>query len=196
MTSTKTSVRGFWIWRAWPRSSWAKGREDDEGRHPHQGDPERRLQPIVFCRFIHTRNTLQGASRPTRKECYVGCVTGLLSPEEREARVNEMEKAEPASRVLVCTDCLSEGINMQSLLMPWSIMTSPITRPARNSATGGWTGMVKEQEGALAHLLRHRQSDRRHRPGGAHQEASQDPQFARHFGSDPRELGANRGCDF
>jgi superfamily II DNA or RNA helicase len=72
--------------------------------------------PIVFCRFIHTAEYLAKELRDRLgRNVTVGCVTGLLSPEEREARVNEMEKAEPASRVLVCTDCLSEGINMQSL---------------------------------------------------------------------------------
>jgi hypothetical protein len=38
-------------------------------------------------------------------------VTGLLPPIEREARI--LELAEKEARVLVCTDCLSEGINLQ-----------------------------------------------------------------------------------
>src|SRR5258708_28998964 len=41
----------------------------------------------------------------------VAAVTGLLPPAEREARVAELGQA--PKRVLVCTDCLSEGINLQ-----------------------------------------------------------------------------------
>src|SRR5262245_35790638 len=38
-------------------------------------------------------------------------VTGNLPPDEREERVRQL--AESEKRVLVCTDCLSEGINLQ-----------------------------------------------------------------------------------
>jgi len=41
----------------------------------------------------------------------VAAVTGLLPPSEREERV--LKLAESPKRVLVCTDCLSEGINLQ-----------------------------------------------------------------------------------
>src|SRR5208282_2096877 len=42
----------------------------------------------------------------------VESVTGLLPPAEREARIASLV-AEPGEYVLVCTDCLSEGINLQ-----------------------------------------------------------------------------------
>ena len=42
----------------------------------------------------------------------VESVTGLLPPAEREARIAALA-AEPGQYVLVCTDCLSEGINLQ-----------------------------------------------------------------------------------
>jgi superfamily II DNA/RNA helicase len=45
------------------------------------------------------------------KAVEVAAVTGLLPPSEREARV--LQLAESPKRVLVCTDCLSEGINLQ-----------------------------------------------------------------------------------
>ncbi|MGE3726430.1 MAG: helicase-related protein, partial [Candidatus Sericytochromatia bacterium] len=41
----------------------------------------------------------------------VEVVTGTLPPDERQDRVAAMEQSE--QRVLVCTDCLSEGINLQ-----------------------------------------------------------------------------------
>src|SRR4030095_14309867 len=45
------------------------------------------------------------------KELEVAAVTGTLAPAERQERVLQLGNAE--RRVLVCTDCLSEGINLQ-----------------------------------------------------------------------------------
>lgn len=69
-------------------------------------------RPIVFCRFIQTAEYVAEQLRellPSRVS--VTAVTGLLPPEDRESRVLELSKTDP--RVLVCTDCLSEGINLQ-----------------------------------------------------------------------------------
>ncbi len=68
-------------------------------------------QPIVFCRFVPTAEYVAEALRTALKGVEVAAVTGLLAPAEREARVMELAKAE--KRVLVATDCLSEGINLQ-----------------------------------------------------------------------------------
>ncbi len=68
--------------------------------------------PVVFCRFIPTAEYVADQLRkalPANHE--VDAVTGLLPPAEREARVASLARAE--KRVLVCTDCLSEGINLQ-----------------------------------------------------------------------------------
>jgi superfamily II DNA or RNA helicase len=74
------------------------------------------FSPIVFCRFIPTAEYLAEELRGRLgKSVTVDCVTGLLAPEDREARVMELEKANRGARVLVCTDCLSEGINLQNL---------------------------------------------------------------------------------
>lgn len=70
------------------------------------------FQPIVFCRFIPTAEYVASALRAELpRGTVVAAVTGLLPPDDREARVQELAKAE--RRVLVCTDCLSEGINLQ-----------------------------------------------------------------------------------
>src|SRR5204862_4742153 len=45
------------------------------------------------------------------KDVEVAAVTGTLPHAEREARVTQL--AESPRHVLVCTDCLSEGINLQ-----------------------------------------------------------------------------------
>jgi superfamily II DNA or RNA helicase len=70
------------------------------------------FQPIVFCRFIPTAEYVASALRAELpRGTAVAAVTGLLPPDDREARIKELAKAE--RRVLVCTDCLSEGINLQ-----------------------------------------------------------------------------------
>ena len=70
------------------------------------------FRPIVFCRFIPTAEYLAAALRDfLPKTVRVEAVTGLLPPADREQRVLALAQAE--KRVLVCTDCLSEGINLQ-----------------------------------------------------------------------------------
>lgn len=67
--------------------------------------------PILFCRFIHTSEYVAEQLRTMLKGVEITSVTGLLPPEEREARIEELGQHE--KKVLVCTDCLSEGINLQ-----------------------------------------------------------------------------------
>jgi superfamily II DNA or RNA helicase len=69
------------------------------------------FQPILFCRFIPTAEYVASALREKLKGVEVVAVTGNLPPVEREERVAQLAQAE--KRVLVCTDCLSEGINLQ-----------------------------------------------------------------------------------
>lgn len=69
------------------------------------------FRPIVFCRFIDTADYLAGELRKRLKEVEIVAVTGSLPPSEREARV--LELAQSPRRLLVATDCLSEGINLQ-----------------------------------------------------------------------------------
>jgi len=69
-------------------------------------------RPIVFCRFIQTAEYVAEQLREfLPSKVTVAAVTGMLPPEERENRVLELVQSDP--RVLVCTDCLSEGINLQ-----------------------------------------------------------------------------------
>jgi superfamily II DNA or RNA helicase len=68
--------------------------------------------PIVFCRFIPTAEYVAAQLRQILpKDVAVEAVTSELAPREREARVNQL--AESPKHVLVATDCLSEGINLQ-----------------------------------------------------------------------------------
>jgi superfamily II DNA or RNA helicase len=68
--------------------------------------------PILFCRFIATADYLAEELRKALpKNVEVAAITGGLPPAEREQRVAALG-AFPR-RVLVATDCLSEGINLQ-----------------------------------------------------------------------------------
>jgi superfamily II DNA or RNA helicase len=71
------------------------------------------FQPVVFCRYIATAHYVGEALRKAFREHRVDVVTGEFAPSEREAAVDAMAEAE--KRILVATDCLSEGINLQNL---------------------------------------------------------------------------------
>ncbi len=69
--------------------------------------------PVVFCRYIATAHYVAEHLRKVFPKATIESITGELMPEERRERVEAMEEGEP--RILVATDCLSEGINLQHL---------------------------------------------------------------------------------
>ncbi|SEP88129.1 SNF2 family N-terminal domain-containing protein [Mycobacterium sp. 88mf] len=71
--------------------------------------------PIVFCRYIPTADYLAehlGSALSKVKDLKIDAVTGTLPPEERETRVDTLSDHE-GPRLLIATDCLSEGVNLQ-----------------------------------------------------------------------------------
>ena len=68
-------------------------------------------RPILFCRFIPTAEYVAEHLRKALRGVDVMAITGTLPPAERELRIQQLAKAE--KHVLVATDCLSEGINLQ-----------------------------------------------------------------------------------
>lgn len=69
--------------------------------------------PVVFCRFIATADHVAAGLRKAFPKLRIDVVTGELASDDRRARVDNMVDAD--QRLLVATDCLSEGINLQSL---------------------------------------------------------------------------------
>ncbi|WP_326611141.1 DEAD/DEAH box helicase [Streptomyces scopuliridis] len=74
--------------------------------------------PIVFCRYIPTAEYVaHHLEKKLGGKTVVKAVTGTLSPQQRIARIEELATLagdDPAARrVLVATDCLSEGVNLQ-----------------------------------------------------------------------------------
>ncbi len=85
--------------------------------------------PIIWCRYVATAeyvaDGLRDALLPAAPNLQIVCITGRQADEERRARIAEIEADRP--RVLVATDCLSEGINLQEKFtaavhydLPWN----------------------------------------------------------------------------
>jgi superfamily II DNA or RNA helicase len=72
------------------------------------------FNPVVFCRYIATAHYLGRHLNGRFKGVTVDVVTGELTSDERKEKVELLGEAE--RRVLVATDCLSEGINLQEHL--------------------------------------------------------------------------------
>lgn len=71
------------------------------------------FRPIIFCRYIDTAQYVAAGLREVLpKKVTVESVTGQLPHAEREGRIAALA-TKSEQYVLVCTDCLSEGINLQ-----------------------------------------------------------------------------------
>lgn len=91
----------------------------------HAGDPKLKLladhlsklieegfNPVVFSRYIATAHYLGRHLRDRFPDVKVDVITGELTSDERKERVEDA--GEPGQqRLLLATDCLSEGINLQ-----------------------------------------------------------------------------------
>jgi superfamily II DNA or RNA helicase len=94
------------------------------------------FNPIVWCRYVataeyvgaHLRDALGSNNEVGRDLCVyplVVTITGRLGDDERRAKIEEIDTQIP--RVLVATDCLSEGVNLQEKFnaalhydLPWN----------------------------------------------------------------------------
>lgn len=87
--------------------------------------------PIVFCQYIQTAEYVGKyiadklkANKKT-KDVAVSVITSKLADEERKIKIEELSQS--PRHVLVCTDCLSEGVNLQQSFdavihydLPWN----------------------------------------------------------------------------
>ncbi len=74
--------------------------------------------PVVFCRYLASAEHVRAGLRKAFPKLNIEAVTGELTPDERRDRVSEMaieDGEKDVQRILVATDCLSEGINLQQL---------------------------------------------------------------------------------
>ncbi len=74
------------------------------------------FNPVVFCRYIATAQYVGDELRSalSSRNIHIEVVTGELTSDQREERVESLsELEEHVTPVLVATDCLSEGVNLQ-----------------------------------------------------------------------------------
>jgi superfamily II DNA or RNA helicase len=74
--------------------------------------------PVVFCRYLATADYVRDGLRAAFPKLIIEAVTGVLTPDERRDRVADMtpgDDEKDKQRLLVATDCLSEGINLQQI---------------------------------------------------------------------------------
>jgi superfamily II DNA or RNA helicase len=69
------------------------------------------FNPVIFCRYIATAHYLGQHLRERIKGVTIDAVTGARTSDERKERIELLGEAE--RRILVATDCLSEGVNLQ-----------------------------------------------------------------------------------
>ena len=85
--------------------------------------------PIIWCRYIATSDYLAEELRKRIGKAYpdicITSITGAMPEEERREKVDELSTH--TRRVLVATDCLSEGVNLQEAFdavvhydLPWN----------------------------------------------------------------------------
>ncbi len=71
--------------------------------------------PIIFCQYVATAHYLKDALRKHLKKSYrsgeIVAITGLLAPDERKEQIDMINAQK--QRILIATNCLSEGINLQ-----------------------------------------------------------------------------------
>ncbi len=91
------------------------------------------FRPIVFCRYIATAEYVAEHLGKRFRDAEVAAVTGTLPPEERRQRV--LDLGQHRKRVLVATDCLSEGINLQEhfdAVLHYDLAWNPTRHEQRN----------------------------------------------------------------
>jgi superfamily II DNA or RNA helicase len=90
---------------------------------------EHDIKPVVFCRYIETAKYLCTHLEPMLKRKFPKLDLRVVTSEDpddvRKQRIADMKGEKP--RVLIATDCLSEGINLQDLFtgvlhydLPWN----------------------------------------------------------------------------
>lgn len=108
------------------------------------------FSPVVFCRYIATAHYLGRHLDGHFPDVTVAVITGELTPDERKERAEILGEAE--TRVLIATDCLSEGINLQEsfdAVVHYDLSWNPTRHEQREGRVDrfGQNGPVKDKKG-------------------------------------------------
>ena len=126
------------------------------------------FSPIVFCRFIPTAEYVAEHLRDALGEERRGRGGHRHAPADRARGARRGARATHAQRVLVATDCLCEGINLQEhfdAVVHYDLAWNPTRHEQREGRVDRFG--QRAHDGARRHLLRREQPDRRHRARGA-----------------------------
>ncbi|MCX6170645.1 MAG: helicase-related protein [Ignavibacteriales bacterium] len=86
------------------------------------------FNPVIFCRFIETAKYLgEYFKEKLPKNTDMLVITGEMVDEQRREKIDELEISKNKHHVLISTDCLSEGVNLQKFFnavlhydLPWN----------------------------------------------------------------------------
>ena len=108
------------------------------------------FSPVVFCRYIATAHYLGRHLQGRLPDVTIGVVTGELTSDERRERVDTLGEAE--RRLLIATDCLSEGVNLQEhfdAVVHYDLSWNPTRHEQREGRVDrfGQNGPNKDEDG-------------------------------------------------
>lgn len=99
---------------------------------------KKNANPVIFCRYLATARYVADHLTKKYPDVLIECVTGELTPDDRRDRINgmvdEVEQNQSKQRILVATDCLSEGINLQKIfdaVIHYDLSWNPIRHQQR-----------------------------------------------------------------
>ena len=111
------------------------------------GDAKR---PIVFCRYIETAKYVAERLRKKFPEYTVTAVCGTDDADARQAAINDLARS--PKHILVATDCLAEGINLQrdyDAVVHYDLLWNPTRHQQREGRVDRFGQMSNEVKCAL-----------------------------------------------
>lgn len=117
--------------------------------------------PIIFCRFIETAKYVAAHLQDAFPKVAVAAVTGALPASDRAIAVGDLARQD--RRILVATDCLSEGINLQEVfnaVVHYDLAWSPTRHEQREGRVDRY-GQASPEVRVLTHYGSDNGVDRR-----------------------------------
>ncbi len=103
------------------------------------------FRPVIFCRYISTAKYVGERLKSNFPKYDIDVVTGELTAEERQEHIDLLGKKE--NPILVATDCLSEGINLQEFfnaVVHYDLAWNPTRHEQREGRVDRFGQIAKE----------------------------------------------------
>lgn len=111
---------------------------------------EKPFRPIIFCRYIETAKYVADRLRARFKNYTVTAVSGNDDADARQAAIEDLALNE--KHILVATDCLAEGINLQrdyDAVIHYDLLWNPTKHQQREGRVDRFGQMSSEVKCAL-----------------------------------------------